>query len=267
MTMVLTLTNLRVPEHPEGVLVVGPSLGTAVSPLWARCVQHLPIDLAVVGWDLPGHGSCPTHDEPFTVEDLAQAVMQATEEIRDDATGMVLHAGVSLGGAVGLALAIDHPQGFDGVVVIASGAKVGEAEGWHERADLVRRAGTPVMVEASAQRWFAPGAIERDPATAAALLDSLQEADRFSYARCCEALAAFDVRDGLGAVEVPVLALAGEHDPVASIEMAATVAEGTGGTARTIAGAAHLPPADQPAATAHEITEFLMGPVAEASAW
>ena len=267
MTIALTLTNLRLPEHPGGVLVVGPSLGTAVSPLWAPCVEHLPIDLAVVGWDLPGHGGSRPHDEPFTVEDLAQAVMEATEEIRDDATGMVLHAGVSLGGAVGLALAIDHAQGFDGVIVLASGAKVGEADAWHERADLVRRAGTSVMVEASAKRWFAPGAIERDPAMAAALLDSLQAADRFSYARCCEALACFDVRDALGGVEIPVLALAGEHDPVAPIEMAATVAEGTGGTAHTIAGAAHLPPADQPAATAHEITEFLMGPVAEASTW
>ncbi|HET6665801.1 MAG TPA: alpha/beta fold hydrolase [Intrasporangium sp.] len=267
MTIALTLTNLRAPEHPGGVLVVGPSLGTAVSPLWAPCVQHLPIDLAVVGWDLPGHGGSPPHDEPFTVEDLAQAVVEATEQVRADAAGMVLYAGVSLGGAVGLVLAIDHAKGFDGVVVIATGAKVGEADAWHERAELVRRAGTPVMVEASAKRWFGPGAIERDPAMAAGLLDSLQEADRFSYARCCEALATFDARDALGAVEIPVLALAGEHDPVAPIEMAATVADGTGGTARAIAGAAHLPPAEQPVATAHEITEFLIGPVAEASTW
>ncbi|WP_353511355.1 alpha/beta fold hydrolase [Intrasporangium sp.] len=267
MTIALTLTNLRVAEHPGGALVVGPSLGTAVAPLWSRCVDHLPLDLTVVGWDLPGHGGSPPHDAPFTVEDLAGAVVQATEELRDDATGMVLYAGVSLGGAVGLALAIDHAQGFDGIVGIAAGARIGEPDAWHERAELVRRAGTPVMVEVSAKRWFAPGAIERDPATAAALLDSLQEADRLSYARCCEALAVFDARDALGAVELPVLALAGEHDPVATLEMAETVAAATGGTARTIGGAAHLPPADQPAATAHEITEFLMGPVAEASAW
>lgn len=267
MTIPLTLTQLRVPEHPGGVLIVGPSLGTAVTPLWSGCVEHLPVDLGVVGWDLPGHGRSAPHDEPFSVQDLAQSLVDATEELRDDATGLVLYAGVSIGGAVGLALAIDHAQGFDGVVAIATGAKIGEADDWRERAELVRRAGTPVMVAASSERWFAPGSIERDPDTAAALLDSLQGADRFSYARCCEALAAYDVRAQLTGVEIPVLALAGEHDPVASLEMAQAVADATGGDARTVLDAGHLPPAEQPAMVAHEITSFLTGPVAEAAAW
>ncbi len=263
--LTLALTELRVPEHPGGVLVVGPSLGTAVTPLWQACVQHLPIDLAVVGWDLPGHGESGPHDESFTVEDLAQAVVDATEDVREDATGMVLYAGVSLGGAVGIALAIEHAHGFDGVVSIASGARIGEAEAWHERAELVRRAGTSAVVEGSIERWFAPGSMEREPALTTALLDSLRAADAPSYARCCEALAAFDARSELGRVDIPVLALAGEHDAVAPLALAEAVAEGTGGEAHAIAGAGHLPPAEQPVATAHEIMAFLTGPVAAAS--
>jgi len=267
MVVPLALTQLRVPEHPGGVLIVGPSLGTAVAPLWAACVEHLPVDLAVVGWDLPGHGRSSPHDESFTVEDLADSVMAATDEIRDDATGMVLYAGVSLGGAVGIALAIDHAQGLDGVVVLDSGAKVGEAAAWHERAELVRREGTSSLVAEAPQRWFTAGAAERDPDVVAPLLDSFRDVDPSSYARCCEALAMFDAREALDNVDVPVLALAGEHDVVAPISVAEAVALATGGTARTIAGAAHLPPAEQPVATAHEITEFLTGPVADASTW
>ena len=151
MTIPITLTQLRRPERPVGLLVVGPSLGTAVTPLWAACVSHLPGDLAVVGWDLPGHGASAAYDHPFTVQDLARAVVDATAGVRAEASGPVLYAGVSLGGAVGLALAIDGADAFDGAVIVASGAKIGEASGWYERADLVRRAGTPVMVEGSAQ--------------------------------------------------------------------------------------------------------------------
>jgi 3-oxoadipate enol-lactonase len=265
MSVVLALTELRVPEHPGGVLIVGPSLGTAVEPLWRDCVQHLPADLAVVGWDLPGHGKSEPYDEPFTVQDLAAAVVEATEEIRDDATGMVLYAGVSLGGAVGIALAIEHAQGFDGVVSLASGARIGEASAWRERADLVRRSGTDAVVEGSVERWFAPGSVEREPAMTTALLDSLRSADDLSYARCCEALATFDARAELSRVDIPVLALAGEHDVVAPIDLAQVVADGTGGSASTVAGAGHLPPAEQPLATAHEITAFLTGPVAAAA--
>ncbi|MFM6851440.1 MAG: alpha/beta fold hydrolase [Terrabacter sp.] len=257
MTISIALTQLRRPERPRGLLVVGPSLGTAVAPLWAACVAELPDDLAVVGWDLPGHGAGAPHDEPFTVQDLASAVVEATEGIRADADVPVAYAGVSLGGAVALALAIDHADAFDGVVSIASGAKIGEADGWHERADLVRRAGTPVMVEGSAKRWFAAGFIDREPAHATRLLTSLQHADAASYARCCEALAAFDVRDDLDGVTVPVLALAGELDEVAPPPMSELVADRSGGSWAVLTGAAHLPPAEQPKATAHQLVEFL----------
>ena len=124
------------------------------------------------------------------------------------------------------------------------------------------------MVKGSIERWFAPGTVEREPAMTAALLDSLRAADPFSYARCCEALAGFDARGELSRVDIPVLALAGEHDAVAPLALAEAVAEGTGGGAHAIAGAGHLPPAEQPVATAHEITAFLTGPVAAAaSTW
>ena len=257
MTIPITLTQLRRPEHPTGLLVVGPSLGTAVAPLWEACARELPAHLAVVGWDLPGHGASAPHDHPFTVQDLASAVVEATEGVRAGSAAPVAYAGVSLGGAVALALALDHPDTFAGVVSIASGAKIGEPDGWLERADLVRRAGTPVMVEGSAKRWFAPGFIEREPARAAQLLASLQDADSASYARCCEALAGFDVRDDLGRVDVQVLALAGELDEVAPPAMSELVAERSGGASGVLAGAAHLPPPEQPAATAHALTDFL----------
>jgi 3-oxoadipate enol-lactonase len=266
MMIPLTLTRLRAPEHPTGLLLVGPSLGTAVAPLWAACASDLPDDLLVVGWDLPGHGASVPFDEPFTVQDLADAVMASTEDVRGCAAGPVVYAGVSLGGAVGLALAIEHGPSLDGVVSIASGARIGEPDGWHERAELVRRAGTPVMVDGSARRWFAPGSIERDPATATALLASLQDADRFSYARCCEALAGFDVRTALGHIAIPVLALAGEYDVAAPVALSEAVVAGTGGTLRVIADAAHLPPAEQPAATARVLAEFVQGRVGRARA-
>jgi 3-oxoadipate enol-lactonase len=264
-TIPLTLTRLREPDHPGALLIVGPSLGTAVTPLWSACIEQLPADVGVIGWDLPGHGHSAPYEKPFTISDLAAAVMEVTEPVRSEATGLVAYAGVSIGGAVGLALAIEHADDLQGVAVICSGAKIGEADAWQERAALVREAGTPVMVEGSAQRWFAPGAIERDPSTATALLDSLQHTDRFSYARCCEALATFDVRDDLGMVEIPVLALAGEHDAVATLAMAQQIAEGTGGHAEQVDGAAHLAPAEAPAAVARTLGEFLQGPVARAA--
>ena len=80
--------------------------------------------------------------------------------------GRTTYAGVSVGGAVGLQLAARRPGRSRRVAALASAPRLGEPERWAERAELVRRgrARRPWST-GSAGRWFAPGFLERDPAT------------------------------------------------------------------------------------------------------
>ncbi|TQJ34464.1 alpha/beta fold hydrolase [Arthrobacter sp. SLBN-122] len=240
------------PQRPLGdhpLLVAGPSLGTS-SILWNRVATLLGTDVDLVAWDLPGHGVSPAATETFDVAALADAVVDLVDSI---APGEAFHyAGVSLGGAVGLQLGIKHGERLKSLSVQNSGAKIGTPEGWLERAETVRTQGTPVMIQGSAQRWFAPGFMDREPEFSSRLLHALRDADRFSYAFCCEALASFDVRSELGSIRVPTQVIAGALDGVATPEMADEVAAGitaAGGTATavTLAGMAHLAPAEAPA--------------------
>lgn len=236
------------------VLIAGPSLGTSGAALWSGTAAALDT-FTVIAWDLPGHGLSPAAAEPFSVADLAAAVAGLVRDARaaGDLTERqrVFYAGVSLGGAVGLQLGLDHAAEFEGLAVLCSGAKIGEPAGWKERAETVRAAGTPAVLSGSARRWFAPGFIEREKETSAALLHSLQDADRFSYAYCCEALADFDVREKLGGITLPVLAVAGETDEVTPPSFAGFIAARTPrGSCAVMADAAHLVPAEQPAGTA-----------------
>ncbi|APX02132.1 alpha/beta fold hydrolase [Arthrobacter sp. QXT-31] len=234
------------------LLIVGPSLGTS-SVLWSKVGSLLGNDFDVVAWDLPGHGVSPAAAETFSVADLADAVVELVDSI---APGEKFHyAGVSLGGATGLQLGIKHADRLKSLSVQCSGAKLGTPEGWLERGETVRSQGTPVMIQGSAERWFAPGFMDRDPELSSRLLHSLRDADRFSYAFCCEALASFDVRDQLGSITVPTQVVAGALDGVAPPSMAEEVAAGItagGGTASaaTLGGVAHLAPAEAPAHTA-----------------
>ncbi|WP_350003534.1 alpha/beta fold hydrolase [Pseudarthrobacter sp. WHRI 8279] len=234
-------------EHP--LLVVGPSLGTSTI-LWNRTASVLGNDYDVVAWDLPGHGVSPAATETFDVAALADAVVELVDSI---APGEAFHyAGVSLGGATGLQLGIKHGERLKSLSVQCSGAKLGTPEGWLERAETVRSQGTPVMIQGSAERWFAPGFMEREPELSSRLLHALRDADRFSYAFCCEALAAFDVREDLGSIRVPTQVIAGALDGVAPPSFAEDVAAGItagGGTATavTLEGVAHLAPAEAPA--------------------
>lgn len=169
-------------------------------------------------------------------------------------------AGDSVGGAIALQMALSYPDVVEAAGVFCSGAKIGTAESWEERAAFVEEAGTPTMVEGSAQRWFAPGFMEAQPVVSTELLHSLQGADRYSYAAVCRALAAFDVRDRLAGVRVPVLAVAGEHDQPTPPESLKAIADGVPhGRFDVVSDAAHLVPAEAPERTAELLHGFLLG--------
>jgi pimeloyl-ACP methyl ester carboxylesterase len=242
--LALTSTRLAGSSGTGDVLVVGPSLGTSVDALWTATAERLADRFEVIGWDLPGHGRSAPTVTPFRVPELAAGVRELAAGIAGHRR--VAYAGVSLSGAIALELGT-APGPFAHVACIAGAARFGEPEAWHERAALVRQAGTPVLVSAAAERWFAPGFLERDPATGHRLLMSLSDADDESYALACEAVAELDLSDRLSDIRIPVLMAPGELDPVVPPAMAAAIAESMPqATVDVLAACSHLPPAADP---------------------
>ena len=123
----------------------------------------------------------------------------------------------------------------------------------------MRASGTASLVGGSAHRWFAPGYLEREPdGPGGRALRLLVDVDDESYARCCEALGAFDRTVEAAALTVPVLLVAGEHDGViTTAAMRALGAEVPGARFVELAGSAHLPPLDRPAEVAALIAEHV----------
>lgn len=249
MTTLIRLTE-PVGAADAPLVVLGPSLGTSTI-LWEDVIPLLADDYRVAAWDLPGHGAGPRVSHAFTVADLADAVAAA---VADDT---FLYAGVSLGGATGLELARRHGDRVRAAAIVASGAVLGDPASWAERAAQARAQSTSSLIVGSAQRWFAPDSMARRPDLSGRLLHALQDADNEGYARCCEALAAYDVRSTLAGIDVPVLAAWGAHDAVAPEAKAVEIAESVvDGRVARIADAGHLPPAEQPEAVAALLRSF-----------
>ncbi len=248
--MLTATTFTDAPGRP--LLLLGPSLGTSAETLWAVCAGRLHGRYHVVGWDLPGHGRSAPATGPFTVADLAREVLALAERIRPGES--FAYAGDSLGGAVGLQLLLDAPARVSAAALLCTGAKIGDVPAWHDRARLVRTEGTEAVVPGSRERWFAPGFADSTAAVAEALVGALRAADAESYARACEALAEFDVRDRLAEIAVPVLAVAGGHDRPTPPDSLAAIADGVlNGRLVVLDGVAHLAPAENP-----EVVAFLL---------
>ena len=242
------------------LLVLGPSLGTSAATLWTDCAAAGLTDVFdVVAWDLPGHGhNRSTPEEPFTMAELAAGVLRVVEQL---AEGRPFHyAGDSVGGAVGLQLLLDAPSRILSAVLMCTGARIGTPESWTDRMAQVRASGTPAMVAGSAERWFGPGFLEREPDRGSALLHALSEAADEGYVAVCGALADFDVRDRLGEITAPVLAVAGAHDAVTTPEHLREIADGVkDGRLEVLPDAAHLVPAEEPALVAALIRQHCLG--------
>ncbi|MEU9355344.1 3-oxoadipate enol-lactonase [Streptomyces griseoloalbus] len=237
-----TLLNHRA-EGPAAAppLLLGPSLGTSYG-LWDKVAPELSSAHRVVRWDLPGHGGSAAEliGPGATVGDIAGLVLALA-----DALGIerFAYAGVSLGGAVGLQLAVHHPQRVSSLAVICSSAHFNGAKPWEERAALVRREGLSGLAESADARWFTPGF------TVPELVRDHRAADPEAYAACCDALAAFDVRERLGEIRVPTLLVAGREDPATPPEHLRQIADAVPGAALVeIPGASHLAPAQCPEA-------------------
>lgn len=236
------------------LVVLGPSLGTTTA-LWTAVAEQLAENYRVLRFDLPGHGASPAARHPFSAAEVAEGVLALVDSIGG---GSFHYAGISFGGAVGLELALAHPDRLTGLAVICSGAKIGTTDGWTQRAAQVRASGTASVVAGSAERWFAPGFLERDPAAGGGALKTLVDVDDESYALACEALAAFDVRDAVDAIRVPTLCVAGELDQPAPPALLAELAGAIPGAAlEVIPGVAHLPAFEAPDLLARLLREHL----------
>lgn len=258
--MTLHFTTEGPAEGPRDApaLILGPSLGTSLA-VWDGPAAALARHHRVVRWDLPGHGRSPAGllSEGATVADLADLVLAVADRLE---LTRFAHAGISLGGAVGAHLAVHHPERISSLALVCSSARFGEPEAWRERAALVRRAGTDPLAETAPARWFTP-AFARTPAAAAlvgGLVADQRTADPASYAACCDALAAFDLRAELHRITAPTLVIAGRDDTATPPPHARRLADGIPGSGLVeLPGAAHLAPVERPQAVLDALRSHL----------
>lgn len=233
-------------------LLLGPSLGTSYA-LWDKVAPELSITHRVVRWDLPGHGGSAADliGAGATVGDLAGLVLALADSLGIE---RFAYAGVSLGGAVGLHLAVHHPERISSLAVICSSAHFNGAKPWEERAALVRRDGLSRLADSANGRWFTSGF------TVAELVQDHRDADPAAYAACCDALAAFDLRERLPEITSPTLLVAGREDPATPPAHLREIADAVpGATLVELPGASHLAPAQCPKAVLTAMRAHLGG--------
>lgn len=216
--------------------------------VWEPLLRLLP-DLNTLAYDLPGHGARAAEPGPerMSVGDYAEDVYQSLTAQGGDGGVVVGH---SLGGAIALRLALDHPDFARRIVLVGSGARLRVAPATLDAARQAAPTGSRELTEfafALKHVGLAQTFHNKRPAAAPGVL--------YRDLAACDA---FDVMPELERITQPALMIVGEDDRMTPVKYSAFLRERLPDAAMVvIPDAGHYVQVEQPERVAVALRDWL----------
>lgn len=244
--------HCRVDGPADGPTVVfANSLGTDLR-LWDPVLPLLP-GIRAIRFDKRGHGLSDLAG-PHGIQDLAADAAALIEAL---APGPVVFVGLSVGGAIGQALAAARPDLLRALVLSNTAARMGTAASWQARIAILEAGGLAAITDAVMERWFAPAFRARPEF--ALWRTMLLRCDAKGYAETCRLLAECDLTGSTAGLRLPVQVIAGGCDGASPPDLVrATAGLIPGARFHEIPDAGHLPCVETPEAWAGLVAPFVM---------
>ena len=218
------------------------------SGMWA---EQLPPLLAagfrVLRVDMRGHGGSDTVPGEYTMRELATDVAAVI-----DAVGLrhVHYIGLSIGGMIGQAFAIEHGGLLASMMLCDTlpATLPGAREAWAPRVAAAKQASSLApLADGTMERWFTDAFKPRRPGRWKQIRDTIIGTDAQAFIGCAAAIQNFDFTAKLPALKVPTLVVCGADDQGTPSAENRRIAELIpGGRYEEIPNARHLPNVEQP---------------------
>ncbi|WP_238418789.1 3-oxoadipate enol-lactonase [Gordonia sp. 'Campus'] len=229
--------------RPDGpAVVLSNSLGST-HRMWDAQIAALDERFRVVRYDTRGHGDSPVPPGPYAIDELADDVIALLDRLDIERAHLV---GLSLGGMTMMRVAARNPERVNRLALLCTAAYLPPAQGWIDRAALVRADGTSAVAAAVVQRWFTPGYLAANTEARQGYEAMVAATPAEGYAACCEAIAAMDQRAELSSITASTLAIAGADDPATPPDLLRDIVDAVPhGRLLVVPDSAHLANAEQ----------------------
>jgi 3-oxoadipate enol-lactonase len=212
----------RGPADASPIVLAHP-IGLAAD-VWKPVAERLAGRFCIIAYDGRGHGDSSVPAGDYTIKRLAA---DAVELLDSHKLARVHFCGLSLGGMVGQALALDHPQRLLSVALCNTAAYMGPPQSWIDRAALVLDGGMDALLDTAIGRWLSASFRDEHPEIVLATRSRLAACAVAGYVGNCAAIRDLDFRDRVQDISTPTLVVTGRHDPAtpppAAREMAAAI--------------------------------------------
>jgi 3-oxoadipate enol-lactonase len=228
--------------------------------MWLTLLPAFARSRRVIAGDHRGHGDSDKPAGPYTVKLLAQDWIAALDALGVARAHLL---GLSLGGAVAMRIAAEHPQRVAKLILENTWA--------HPHADfvamlksrltLLENADVRAYADVAIPQIFSEDYAQRHPDVVDAYRARAAKAEPFTLAAAVDACLTHDMRGSLGSIKAPTLVMVGARDrltPVFHGEYLAAAIPGA--RLRLFEGSAHFPHVEQETAFRDAVETFLADP-------
>ncbi len=211
---------------------------TTTSNFWWHQIPDLAKRYRTVRFDLRGHGDSGKPDGiPYTIEAFSGDLLEVMDSLAIDKAVIF---GLSMGGAVVMQFALDHPKRVAGLGLIGTTA---HGLGPMVRADNVLTRIQEIGTAAASQEVIVHSfSSHTDSAIVEWAQREVVKTPRHVAEPAIRSLDSFDVREQLGDVTVPTLVIVGEEDEITPVASSKFLHDAIAGSElHIIPKAAHFP--------------------------
>lgn len=252
--------ELQVLERGAGMPVVFVHGFPLDHSMWDAQIAYLSGRWRVIAPDMRGFGGSQSHGETSTMEQMADDVAGALDNLGIDEP--IVLCGLSMGGYVAFAFWRKYAARLRGLVLCDTRAAADTPEAAAARFETVERLlaeGTTPLADAMLPKLFAPATLAERPNVSAIERQKILAAEPAGLAAALRGMAARrDFTDELANVACPVLVIVGREDVISTVdEMRAMAAAIVGSEFVILPSAGHLTPLENPDGFNEAIEQFL----------
>jgi 3-oxoadipate enol-lactonase len=200
----------------------------------------------VLRYDLRGHGKSSAPSAPYAMRDLEDDVVALWMLLGIERSHWI---GLSLGGMIGIGLALRYPDRIATLVASDCRAEANEAYAkvFEDRIKLTREQGMEALVEPTIMRFFTEPFRAAHPEIIDRHAEMIRNTIAEGHIGCCEAIRGLAYGSRLHELKAPTKFMGGEHDIGAPVAMMQSMhAALPGSQYETIMGAGHISCAEKP---------------------
>lgn len=204
--------NYELSGRKDGpAVILSHSLASSLK-MWEPQMEMLRSHFQVLRYDTRGHGLTETTMVPYTLELLGEDAIGLLDALN---IGQVHWVGLSMGGMIGQAIALNHPQRLLSLALCDTASIIpAEAQPiWDERIEGVRRKGMESQLETTMERWFTPSFLSLNPPMLALIKEEFLATPAEGYIGCAGAIRRLNYLERLGEINLPTFIIVGEDDP------------------------------------------------------